>query len=203
MNPKSDIIFGKQKLVFNSAKNKYDNNEDIKENILINSINNIESISFIGSDSCETMASTPKFSRDSNNSNFIINNIKMPISGFLGENKKPNEKKIYQSENQNNLLTLQIKYVLNKISEEYYDKNLDLIKSPICDFYCNYNYKFFNNNIDNYIFNNTINNNIINNKIINNKTINNNEKRIKNMKFNTYYNKFSFGFTNNNYKNCK
>ena len=150
------------------------------------------------------MASTPKFSRDSNNSNIIINNIEMPISGFLGENKKPNEKKIYQSENQHNLLTLQIKYALNKISEEYYDKNFDLIKSPLCDFNCNYNYEFCKNNIDNNIYNNIINiNNNINNKIYNNNSININEKRIKNIKFNSYYNKFSFGFTNNNFKKCK
>ena len=149
------------------------------------------------------MASTPKIYKDINNTTITINNIKMPISGFLGENKKPNEKKIYQSESQNDLLNLQIKYALSKISEEYYDKNNDLIKSPLCDYYCNYNYKFFNN-YNNYNINNNIkSNNNINNKVNNNKNIINNVKNFKNIRFNNYYNKFSFGFTNNNFKNYK
>jgi len=125
----------------------------------------------------------------------------MPISGFLGENKKPNEKTIYQSESQNDLLTLQIKYAISKISEEYYDKNNDLIKSSLCDYYCNYNYKFCNYNINNNNIKNT--NIIINNKINNTNSINNNEKKLKNIKFNNYYNKFSFGFSNNKFTNCK
>jgi len=94
LNPKNDIIFGKQKLVFNSAKNKYDNNEEIKNNLLINKINNNEEIiSSIGSDSGETMTSTAKISRDSNNSNNVHNNVKTTKICFLGDNKKPNIKK--------------------------------------------------------------------------------------------------------------
>ena len=31
LSPKEPIIFGKQKLVFNSAKNKYDSDEDSKD----------------------------------------------------------------------------------------------------------------------------------------------------------------------------
>ena len=128
------------------------------------------------------MTSTAKISRDSNNSNFAQNSVKIPISGFLGANKKPNVKKIYKRDGQNDLLTLQIKYAISKISSEYTEKKNDLIKLPFCYYYCNYNYNakdFINNKND----------------------INNNEKRSKNNnKFNNYYNKFSVGFKNNNYK---
>ena len=184
LNPKNDIIFGKQKLVFNSAKNKYDNNEEIKNNLLINKINNNEEIiSSIGSDSGETMISTAKISRDSNNSNNVHNNVKTTKICFLGDNKKPNIKKIYYNNNEDDLLSLQIKYNLYKIKSEYKEKNFDLTKSPFYDYYCNCNYNFNGN------------------KNINN-VINNNEKKNKISKINNYYNKFSVGF-NNNSNNCK
>lgn len=51
----------------------------------------------------------------------------MPIFGFLGENKKPDEKKIFKNEDANDLLTLQIKYALNKINAQYVNKS-NLIK---------------------------------------------------------------------------
>ena len=177
LNPKNDIIFGKQKLVFNSAKNKYDNNDDIRNNPLINKKNNNEEvISSIGSDSCETMTSTAKISRDSNNSNNMQNSIKIPVICYLGNNKKPNIKKIYQNNNnsQDDLLSLQIKYNLNKIKSEYMKNNFDLNKSPFFNYYCNYNYNTGNNNFFNNI-------NICN-------VINNNEKRNKNYRINNYYN---------------
>ncbi len=107
----------------------------------------------------------------------------MPIFGFLGENKKPDEKKIFKNEDANDLLTLQIKYALNKINAQYVNKS-NLIKLPFCDYYCNYH----------------LNNNNLNN---NNNTINNNEKKNKNNKYNIYYNKFSVGLKFNNYKNFK
>ena len=106
----------------------------------------------------------------------------MPISGFLGENKKPNVKKIYKKDAQNDLLTLQIKYAISKISSEYEEKKNELTKLPFCDYYCNFNYNFKDLN---------------NNK----NCINSNEKRNKNNnKFNNYYNKFSIGFNNNNFQ---
>jgi hypothetical protein len=122
------------------------------------------------------MTSTAKISRDSNNSNNIQNSIKIPVICFLGNNKKPNIKKIYQNNNnsQDDLLSLQIKYNLNIIKSEYMENNFDLNKSPFYDYYCNYNYNTDNNNI----FSNV---NICN-------VINNNEKRNKNYRINNYYN---------------
>ena len=110
--------------------------------------------------------------------------------GFLGENNKPDEKKIYYNNENDDLFCLQIKYTLSKISQQYANNNNDLINSPMCDYYCNY---FLNTNKNN---NNNINNNNIN---INKNVININEKRSKNIRHNNYYNKFSVGFKN---KNC-
>jgi hypothetical protein len=96
--------------------------------------------SYNGSDSGDTGFSTARYSKDSkdsNNSNNAQNNIKIPFIGFLGENKKPDEKKIYTNGDNDDLLTLQIKYALSNISEKYFDSNLNLIGSPICDYYLN------------------------------------------------------------------
>ena len=110
--------------------------------------------------------------------------------GFLGENNKPNEKKIYYNNENDDLFCLQIKYILSKISQQYANNNNnDLINSPMCDYYCNY---LLNTNKNN-------NNNNINNININKNVININEKRSKNIRHNNYYNKFSVGFKN---KNC-
>ena len=109
--------------------------------------------------------------------------------GFLGENNKPNEKKIYYNNENDDLFCLQIKYTLSKISQQYANNNNnDLINSPMCDYYCNY---LLNTNKNN--------NNNINNININKNVININEKRSKNIRHNNYYNKFSVGFKN---KNC-
>ena len=109
--------------------------------------------------------------------------------GFLGENNKPNEKKIYYNNENDDLFCLQIKYTLSKISQQYANNNNDLINSPICDYYYNY---LLNTNKNN-------NNNNINNININKNDININKKRSKNIRHNNYYNKFSVGFKN---KNC-
>ena len=212
LKPKNDIIFGKQKLVFNSAKNKYDCDEDaidIKDNNSINKINIIEeNISFNRSDSCETATSTAIISKDSNLSNISNNNVKIPFLGFLGENNKPNENQNYFNNEPNDLLSLQINYTLNKISQQYANRNNDLIKSPLSDYYCNYylnndnnnNNKNNNNNNNNNNNSNNKNNNININININKNIINIPEKRNKKIRYNNYYNKFSVVFKNKSYK---
>ena len=124
--------------------------------------------SYNGSDSADTGISTTRYSKDSNNSNNAQNNIKTPFIGFLGENKKPDEKKIYKNWDNDDLLTLQIKYALSNISEKYFDNNLNLINSPICGYY-------------------------LNGMNVNRNIMNNIEKKIKNNRCNkyNYYNKFN------------
>ena len=119
-------------MVFNSAKNKYDNEEDVKDDNKANVIEDINS--YNGSDSGDTGLSTARYSRDSNNSNNTQNYLKTPFTDFLGENKKPDEKKIYRNGDNDDLLNLQIKYALRNISEEYSYRS-NLITLPICDYY--------------------------------------------------------------------
>ena len=154
-------------MVFNSAKNKYDNEEDVKDDNKANVIEDINS--YNGSDSGDTGLSTARYSRDSNNSNNTQNYLKTPFIGFLGENKKPDEEKIYKNGDNNDLLNLQIKYALRNISEEYSAYNSNLITLPICDYYLS-----------------GININI-------NKNITNSENKNKNNRFSNYnyYNKFN------------
>ena len=116
--------------MFNSAKNKYDYDEDIKDNLCVSkniskSTNNEENNSFNGNDSIGDSTSTAIISRDSNESNKSnnINNakncFKKCTEGFLGGKNIPDEKKIYNHQDNDDLLTLQIKYALHKMSLQY------------------------------------------------------------------------------------
>lgn len=109
---------------------------------------NEENNSANGSDSLDNSASTALISRDSNGSskpnniNIIQNYFKRKNNGFLGDKSKPDESELYKDE-QNNLLTLQIKYALRKMSEQYSVNN-----KPFK------NFKHFNNNIFDYYLSN-------------------------------------------------
>ena len=165
MSQKDPIIFGKQKLVFNSAKNKYDIDEenDLSNKIKTNSENN----SFNENESCDTAISNAIISRDSNSSNISnnnnqnsLNNINMIIytntqlnnnfnsnintKSFLeGNNKFPDVKKIYSNTNEErkDLLSLHIKQVLSKMKKEYFLNNINtnnnsyLNKYNYCEYY--------------------------------------------------------------------
>jgi len=93
------LIFGKQQLVFNSAKNKYDNAEDKSDKNIMNINEDINS--YNGSDSGDTGFSTAQYSKDSkdsNNSNNVQNYIKTPFSGFLKKIKNLMKKKFIKME---------------------------------------------------------------------------------------------------------
>ena len=164
MKPKDPIIFGRQRLVFNSAKNKYDNdnsNEISKKNEVDNSnylmqskaySNSVDSFNeYESDDTAFSNALIPKENNCNNscslNLNFNANKENKEISanfnkkenseGFLGENKTPDLTKIYKEEDSQDLLTLQIKNALKKMEQEYY-----------------YNYKLRKNNsgYNNYNF---------------------------------------------------
>jgi len=195
LSQKDPIIFGKQKLVFNSAKNKYDNDEDLVETTPFMKSNttkmntNAGNISYNSSDSFDTVTSTERISgvsNGSNNSENIINHTKNRFKdyngGFLGEKNKPNKKQIYKNDDHDDLLTLQIKYALSKMSAQYSVNNLNINKSLSSNFACDY----YLSNINNMT------NNSSNNK---DKIVNNNENQkfgnVSNNRGNIYYNKFS------------
>ena len=162
MKPKDPIIFGRQRLVFNSAKNKYDNDTNNEITKIKNEINNsnylLQSKSYSNSadsfneyesdDTAVYNALIPKENNCNNscnlNLNFNVNkdnsynfNKKENSEGFLGENKIPDVTKIYKEEDSQDLLTLQIKNALKKMEQEYfYNHKLRKNNSG----YNNYNY---------------------------------------------------------------
>lgn len=95
---------------------------------------NEENINSDRSDSTNTKnSSTRKDSHDSKE----IYSVKNASEGFLGENKFPNLKNIYENE-KNDLLTMQIKTALKKISNEFSANNNNsfLNQSNMLNYYC-------------------------------------------------------------------
>ena len=151
LNIKEPLIFGKQKLVLNSAKNRFNYDEDDKVNELSSSSNqliedrkSLDSLNSFNqnrpSSSTETGISSVRNSKESSNS--FGNNY-----NFLGDKMKPNIN--YSNiDNDSNNLQLQIKDSLKKLSEQYY-MNPNDNKSSLFNYYCtpflysNYNKKDF------------------------------------------------------------
>ena len=152
LNIKEPLIFGKQKLVLNSAKNRFDYEEYDKINELGNSNSqliedrkSLDSLNSLNqnrpSSSTETGISSVRNSKESTNS--IGNNY-----NFLGDKMKP-EINYLNTDNDSNDLQLQIKDSLKKLSEQYY-MNQNENKSSLFNYYCtpflytNYNNKIIN-----------------------------------------------------------
>ena len=132
--------------MFNSAKNKYDPDEEFESgNYIQTNTNNIYEIkikansdnsdnNFNENESCDTAISNAIISRDSNSSNNSnsqniifqttqLNNFTMfkknnNIKGFLGDNKIPDVKKIYKDNEPKDLLTLHIKQALRQMEKD-------------------------------------------------------------------------------------
>ena len=153
LNIKEPLIFGKQKLVLNSAKNRFNYDEDDKVNELSSSSNqliedrkSLDSLNSFNqnrpSSSTETGISSVRNSKESSNS--IGNNY-----NFLGDKMKPNIN--YSNiDNDSNNLQLQIKDSLKKLSEQYY-MNPNDNKSSLFNYYCTpFLYSNYNNKKDFY-----------------------------------------------------
>ena len=112
---------------------------------------NKENISINGSDSWDnSLSTTAIISRDSNGSNKSSskNCFKDSDEGFLEGNKKPDETKIYKNNENDNLLTLQIKYALNRMREQYKANKSSFHKTQYFNNYCEY-YLGIGNNANN------------------------------------------------------
>jgi hypothetical protein len=131
LNLKDSLIFGKQKLVMNSAKNRFDEIDEEKNNDLslrsLDSSNSLNQTSALSSS--ETGISSIRNSKESNNS--IINN------NSTSEEKGKTEKDMDNSFD--NELTSQIKDSLKKLSEQYYQSDN---KTSLFNYYCS---PFLNN----------------------------------------------------------
>ena len=154
--------------MFNSAKNKYDDDEinsSINMNIISNNENKLKlnsSDSFNENESLDTAVSNTLFSRDSNLSNkssnlaYVNNSNKFGknknLISFLGENEIPNVKKIYKEEDSQDALTLKIKYALKKMEQEYFLNNMQGNNNyNYCEYFFSNRYKILENDEENII----------------------------------------------------
>lgn len=119
LNLKDSLIFGKQKLVLNSAKNRFDESDEETNNDLsmqsLDSFNSLNQTSALSSS--ETRISSIRNSKESNNS--------------ISEEKGKNEN--FQENSFDNELTSQIKDSLKKLSEQYYQCDN---KTSLFNYYC-------------------------------------------------------------------
>ena len=125
LNLKDSLIFGRQKLVLNSAKNRFDESDEETNNDLsmqsLDSFNSLNQTSALSSS--ETRVSSIRNSKESNNS----------ISEEKGKNENFHENSF------DNELTSQIKDSLKKLSEQYYQCDN---KTSLFNYYCS---PFINN----------------------------------------------------------
>ena len=137
LNIKEPLIFGKQKLVLNSAKNKYDYDEDDKINELGNANSQLaedrKSLDSLNSASQNQPLSTTETGVSSiRNSGDSL--ISCGVShSFLGDKVKP-EINITNINNDSNDLQLQIKDSLKKLSQQYYNNQNE--NSSLFNYYC-------------------------------------------------------------------
>ena len=124
LNIKEPLIFGKQRLVLNSAKNKYDNTEEemFKENYSFHLYEDRKSLDSLNlSNQTQNLSTTEtglSSLRNSKESNISINN----------KIKQENN-----SDENNNELNFQIMHSLKKMSEQYYQYDN---KPNLFNYYC-------------------------------------------------------------------
>ena len=133
MNLKGQLTFGKQQLVLNSAKNKFEHNEE--ENI--NEINNNEEIKSLNSSSISNqtipLSSAETGFSSKRNSNEFNNAYNNNYSFFGDKLKNDVSNNINNTQENSEDLQSQIKNSLKKLSEQYsqYDK-----KGSLFNYYC-------------------------------------------------------------------
>ena len=127
------VIFGKKKLIFNSARNKYDNyfifstpniinNND--SNMVFNKYNNYNDFNFYNSN------------KENVDTNYNINKRSYKERENKFEIYKKIKPKIKEEINLKNCsLNEQIKYSLQNVAKTY-SKNDNFLKSKICAYYC-------------------------------------------------------------------
>ena len=147
LNFPEPIILGKQKLVFNSAKNKYDSNQKIHNNNIIEETEN------------QNINNEQNNINDFNNNNFILthnkDNINIRISGIsdgstnnssTNSSYNSNFQSIKPKENENipiidnriedNPINVQIKCALKNMANFYGKNNPYFCNSKLCNYYC-------------------------------------------------------------------
>ena len=159
MNIKEPLIFGKQKLVLNSAKNKYDNIEEETINDFWSRLNieerpSLDSLNLSPISSTETNNSSISNSKESNNS---LGNSQL----ILADKIKNGNNGDNMDKNFNDELQSEIKYALKKLSEKYYYKCNN--NQTLLNYYCSPFIHSLNKGDENYIPNKLVENIIDNN----------------------------------------
>ena len=166
LNNPEPVILGKQKLVFNSAKNRYDfnSNSNIQQNLMCNEDikiknnlqgydNNVNYNNYIMSRNINDKEKLNiGISNGSTNASSFNSSYN---SAFQGEKCKMNKKESNQltiDDINDSPLEEQIKYSLKNMTNLYAKTNPNFMKSKICNYFCFpfMNKDIFENNKDNF-----------------------------------------------------
>ena len=150
LNNPEPVILGKQKLVFNSAKNRYDfnSNSNIQQNLMCNEDikiknnlqgydNNVNYNNYIMSRNTNDKEKLNiGISNGSTNASSFNSSYN---SAFQGEKCKINKKEsnpLTIDDINDSPLDVQIKYSLKNMTNLYAKTNLNFMKSKICNYFC-------------------------------------------------------------------
>ena len=148
LNNTEPIIFGKQKLVFNLAKNKHDYNQ-YNQNIILENKENLKVLNTINISNNINHYNTNKYINEKEIINIKTsgtsdeNNKNNPINSFSNSSLHKTKIKENQDNNTFNIdeinnypIQEQIKYALKNMVNLYGKTNPYFLKSKICNYYC-------------------------------------------------------------------
>ena len=166
LNNPEPVILGKQKLVFNSAKNRYDfnTNSNIQQNLMCNEDikiknnlqgydNNVNYNNYIMSRNINDKEKLNiGISNGSTNANSFNSSYNSTIQGEKCKMNKKESNQLIIDDINDSPLDLQIKYSLKNMTNLYAKTNPNFMKSKICNYFCFpfMNKDIFENNKDNF-----------------------------------------------------
>ena len=150
LNNPEPIIFGKQKLVFNSAKNKYETNQNLQNNIPEKeeiSTNNIQIYEYNNNDCKNNIYSHNKdniknkisgISDGSTNNSSANSSYNSALQGERNKNKTKETENIslFDDKIKEQPIDMQVKYALKNMATSYGKTNPYFMSSKLCNFYC-------------------------------------------------------------------
>ena len=166
LNNPEPVILGKQKLVFNSAKNRYDfnSNSNIQQNLMCNEDikiknnlqgydNNVNYNNYIMSRNINDKEKLNiGISNGSTNASSFNSSYNSAFQGEKCEINKKESNPLTIDDINDSPLDVQIKYSLKNMTNLYAKTNPNFMKSKICNYFCFpfMNKDIFENNKDNF-----------------------------------------------------
>ncbi len=153
LNNPEPVIFGKQKLVFNSAKNRYDTIQNLQNNISEKEEidrNNIKIYEYINNDCKNNIFAHNKdniqnkisgISDGSTNNSSTNSSYNSALQGEKNKNKtidkeRKNRISLFDDKIKDQPIDIQIKYALKNMAISYGKTNPYFMSSKLCNFYC-------------------------------------------------------------------